>query len=42
MPLPGGGTAVISGSDLEAGEDKHKAFGEWRLEAQPEGPEINA
>lgn len=38
VPLPVGGTAVISGSDLEAREDKHKAFGEWRLEAQPVGP----
>lgn len=39
VPLPAGGTAVISGSDLEARADKHKAFGEWRLGAQTVGPE---
>ena len=31
VPLPAGGTVVISGSDLEAREDKHEAFGEGRL-----------
>lgn len=30
VPLPAGGTVVISGSDLEAREDKHEAFGECR------------
>lgn len=30
VPLPAGGTVVISGSDLEAREDKHEGFGECR------------
>lgn len=39
MLLPAGGTVVISGSDLEAREDKHEAFGEWKLESRAGGPE---
>lgn len=38
MPLPAGGTVVISGSDLKAREDKHEAFGDCRHEVSGRGP----
>lgn len=38
MPLPAGGTGVISGSDLEAREDKHMAFGDKRHRVSDQGP----
>lgn len=39
VPLPARGTGVISGSDLEAREDKHEAFGDGRHAVSRWGPE---
>lgn len=38
VPLPARGTDVISGSDLEAREDKHEAFGDCRHAVSCRGP----
>lgn len=39
VPLPAGGTVAISGSDLEAREDKHEAFGDWKHGGSGRGQE---
>lgn len=45
MPLTAGGIVVISGSDLEAREDKQEAFGDYRhgvsdLRGRLKSPEV--
>lgn len=38
VPLPARGTDVISGTNLEAREDKHEAFGDCRHVVSRRGP----